>query len=244
MEVLKAYLKAARSLFLPGVLFHFLWPGLLAGLLWFLGLYWGLGPAIEGLKGLLSSLPHPAWLSGGFFGALGNWAVGLLIVSVSGLLAIVLAVLIVASISLPLMLDHVARKEYAELEMRLGGSIGGSVWNVVKALVLLLVALVICLPLFFVPGGGLAVMLGLSAWFNLRCFRYDALMNHADKAEMRRIPASRRFALFGVGLIGALLCLVPVLNLLSPALCGLAFTHYLLSALREERNGNGRFPKA
>lgn len=237
MSVLKAYLRAARSLLLPGVLWHFLWPAVLAVLLWGLGLYWGLVPATEGIKALIGELPRLGpWLAQGFGGAATGWLLSLLLVLLAGFMAFVFAILLVAVVSLPMMLDTVARTEYADVEMRRGGSLWGSGWNAVSALILLLVVGFICLPLLFVPGCGVIVMLGLSTWFNQRCFRYDALMNHADAAELRRIPARRRLALYGLGLTGALLCFVPVLNLLSPALSGLAFTHYLLAALREERS--------
>ena len=38
-----------------------------------------------------------------------------------------------------------------------------------------------------------------------------------------------------VGLLGAVMAHIPVLNLFAPALSGLAFVHYLLSALRVSR---------
>ena len=51
----------------------------------------------------------------------------------------------------------------------------------------------------------------------------------------RTLPASQSGGLFGVGLFGAVLAHVPFINLFAPALAGLAFVHYLLSALRLAR---------
>jgi hypothetical protein len=60
-------------------------------------------------------------------------------------------------------------------------------------------------------------------------------MAHADKFELKDLPARQSGGLFGVGLLGAVLAHVPFINLFAPALSGLAFVHYLLSALRVSR---------
>ena len=78
----------------------------------------------------------------------------------------------------------------------------------------------------------------LTAWMNQKAFGYDALMLHGDKQEMPRLRKRHSAALLGLGVGCALLAYVPVLNLFAPAFCGLAFVHYLLEALRRERNGH------
>jgi len=98
-----------------------------------------------------------------------------------------------------------------------------------------LVLLVLSLPLWLIPGVGLIISLVLTAWLNQRAFRYDALMAHADGFEMKDLPARHASGLFGVGLFGAVMAHVPLINLFAPALSGLAFVHYLLSALRVSR---------
>ena len=52
---------------------------------------------------------------------------------------------------------------------------------------------------------------------------------------MKALPAAQSGGLFGVGLLGAAMAHVPLINLFAPALSGLAFVHYLLSALRVAR---------
>ena len=116
-----------------------------------------------------------------------------------------------------------------------GGSQTGSIWNAMTSVLQFMVLLVLSLPLWLIPGAGLLISLLLTAWLNVRAFRYDALMKHADTYEMKQIPAEQSSGLFGVGLVGAAMAHVPVLNLFAPALSGLAFVHYLLSALRVAR---------
>jgi len=236
MPVAQAWLSAVRSLFSPGVLWHLFWPALLALLAWGLALYFGLGPIADGLTSWLAGLPWLGdWIAHGWLNVATGSALRLMLILLSVPFAFVFAVLLVALLALPLILDRVARIDYADLAQRGGGSMLGSAVNAIKALVLLVCAGLVCLPLLFVPGLGLLVILLLSAWFNVRCFRYDALMIHADVAELRRLPAAHRAPLFGIGLVGSALGLVPLLNLLAPILTGLAFTHYLLAALRSER---------
>ena len=111
----------------------------------------------------------------------------------------------------------------------------GSVWNALTSVIQFLVLLVLSLPLWLIPGAGLLISLLLTARLNQQAFRYDALMAHADKFELKALPASQSGGLFGVGLFGAVLAHLPFINLFAPALAGLAFVHYLLSALRLAR---------
>jgi uncharacterized protein involved in cysteine biosynthesis len=131
----------------------------------------------------------------------------------------------------------VAASDYADIARRNGGSQIGSVWNALVAVVVFLVLLVLSLPLWLIPGAGLLISLLLTAWLNQRAFRYDALMAHADAREMKDLPTEQASGLFGVGLLGAVMAHVPLINLFAPALSGLAFVHYLLSALRVARLG-------
>ena len=147
----------------------------------------------------------------------------------------VTAAFLVAAVALPLMLERVAATDYADIARRAGGSQVGSVWNALTSVLQFIVLLVLSLPLWLIPGAGLLISLLLTAWLNQRAFSYDALMAHADKFEMKALPAAQSGGLFGVGLLGAAMAHVPLINLFAPALSGLAFVHYLLSALRVAR---------
>ena len=79
------------------------------------------------------------------------------------------------------------------------------------------------------------IPLVILAWVNQRLLRYDALAEHADPQEMKRIFAQRRGALYVMGLLLALVAYVPLLGFFAPVLFGLAFIHYLLGALAAAR---------
>ena len=84
---------------------------------------------------------------------------------------------------------------------------------------------------------GLLLPLLLSAWLNQRAYRYDALMQHADRDEYRKLVGAHRGKLMLVGLGAGALNYVPLLNLFAPAFAGLAFVHYCLEGLRRMRAG-------
>ena len=235
--ILLSYLSALRSLGRPGVLWHLMWPTLAASLVWtgLLVASWGSLVALG--SGFITALPLVGdWLAtsdGALLVALLMFKIGLVLLALP--VIYVTAAFLVAAVALPLMLERVAATDYADIERRCGGSPIGSVWNALTSVVQFLLLLVLSLPLWLIPGAGLLISLILTAWLNQRAFRYDALMAHADAHEMKQLPAEHSGGLFGVGLLGAALAHVPLLNLFAPALSGLAFVHYLLSALRVAR---------
>lgn len=232
-QILLASTRALRSLIRRDIFWHLIWPTVAALALWGLVavLYWS--AAVTVVLDTLQGLPM-----------VGNWVAesGLapVLVSITLLMLLVPLVYVTASVlvavlALPFMLDRLAATDYRDLEMRHGGSLLGSVLNALVAVLLFLCVLVLSLPLWLIPGLGVAVSVLLSAWLNLRCYRYDALMNHADALELRRIARDRRGGMYALAIATALLAFVPLLNLLVPALTGLVFVHYLLEALRTER---------
>lgn len=240
-EIVVALARAGRSLVRRDVFWHLLWPGLLSMLIWTVLAVLAWAPLTEGLY---------AWISG--WSWVGDWlsaseataAVTLVLVKIAVALAFVplvyvTAALLVAAVALPLMLERVGRRDYADLEQRRGGSNLGSAWNSIVAGVLFLVALLLSLPFWLIPGVGLVASILLTGWLNQRAFGYDALMLHADRDELERLRSAQRAPMLLLGGAGAMLAFVPVINLIAPAYSGLSFVHYLLEALRRERLNHG-----
>lgn len=239
--VLLAMGRALRSLREPGILWHMLWPALLAILLWTLGAVWSWNIVVGAIMDAISTWP-----------LLGTWmnnseiATGtmLILVKIALVLALipliyVTAAMLVSLFALPMMLERVGVREYAELEQRHGGTNLGSVRTTLWAGLVFLFVLVISLPFWLIPGVGLVVSVGLTGWMNQRAFGYDALMLHADRDELRHLPRSRSEPMLLLGCGCALLAYVPLVNLFAPAFCGLAFVHFMLETLRRERAQRG-----
>jgi hypothetical protein len=145
------------------------------------------------------------------------------------------ALFILALFGMQKMVDYVASRSYPELERRRGGGVAGSGWNGVVALLGMLGLAVASLPLWLIPPLWPLIPIAVLGWGNQRLLRYDALAEHADRDEMSRIFRGRRATLYLLGALLALVAYVPLVGLLAPVAFGLAFIHYLLGALAQQR---------
>jgi uncharacterized protein involved in cysteine biosynthesis len=236
LGIFPAYARALRSLFLPSVLAHLLWPVLVAAGAWLAaGLaFWD--KLAWALAGSFHSAPSLTPATGPATQVAVATALKLALYLMSIPLALVTAMLLLEMVALPFILDRIAKQEYPELERRHGGSQWHSVRNTLVSFAIAAAALVLTLPLWLLPGAGIVVSLSLSAWLNYRSFRYDVLMNHADAQELSALPRAHRAQLLLMAAGAGLLTLVPVVNLLSVPFSGLSFAHYLLHALARARD--------
>ena len=246
-EVLKAYLRALKSLLTPGILWHLLWPTILAAAIWIVVAWISWDTVGAGVERLFAEVSWLNWI-------LQRWeasalAGAIFVKVVLGLLLIPLiygtALFIVAVFALPLMLERVAAKDYPELEKRSGGTLAGSIGNALLAVFVFLSGWILTLPLWLIPGMGLLLPVLLAGYLNYRGFSYDALAVHADAGEIETLLARERAQLYLVGIVAGLLAYVPVINLVAPAYAGLAFIHACLDLLRRERQqraGGGVVP--
>lgn len=225
--IARAYSLALRNLLQPAVLFHFLWPVIVAAIGWGMLGYFCWDPLAAVVAG---------WLAHGH-GAQPALAtslkVALYLMSVP--FALLTAVFVLELVALPFILEQVARREYPQLERRHGGSLGGSLRNTLRSFAIAAAVALVTLPLWLIPGAGVVVSVALSSWLNYRSFRYDVLMSHADADELVTLPRAHRTSLLTLAFGCGLLTLVPVANLLSVPVAGLSFAHYLLHALARAR---------
>lgn len=236
-EALSAFGRALRSLSRPAMIWHLVWPTLAALLLWgeLAWFFWD-----EASATLIGWFQEWTWLHQlmdrtQFVSVAALATANILLAILFVPLIYATALMLVALVALPLMLERVAPADYPDLQKRKGGSMAGSVWNSLYALLVYLAGWLVTLPLWLIPGAGLLLPVVLSAYLNQRAYRYDALMQHADAGEMNRLFRQERGGLWLVGIISGLLAYVPVVNLVVPAYAGLAFAHYCLSALRRMR---------
>ena len=145
------------------------------------------------------------------------------------------ALFILGVFGMQAMVDHVARRSYPTLERRHGGGIAGSIWNAFVALAGMALLAALSLPLWLAPPLWPVIALAILGWGNRRLLSYDALAEHADRAEMRRVLRGRRLPLYALGVLLALVAYVPFLGFVAPVAFSLAFIHYLLGALESVR---------
>jgi CysZ protein len=232
--ILDAMARALRDLLNLRVLWVVLWPMLVAGLLWMVlaVTFWrtfsgwiARGLDALGVQAWLSGL-EPLWLANGIQVVLH------LLLYVP--LVYLTALIITALFGMPALIRVVAERDYPELERANGGSLVGSLWNAAIAMLLFIALWIVTLPLW--PFGvGVIVPFIAAAYLNQRLFRYDALAEHASADEMATLFNSEHGGWWGLGLLTGLLQFVPLLNLLGPVFAALAFIHYGLARLQQQR---------
>jgi len=145
------------------------------------------------------------------------------------------ALLILSIFGMQAMVEHVASRACPELARRRGGSLAGSVWNGVVGLAGLIGLGLISIPFWIFPPLWPLIPIFILGWVNQRVLRYDALAEHADAREMLAVFRAHRGSLYLMGLVLALAAYIPLVGIFAPVLLGLAFIHYLLSALNAQR---------
>ena len=232
-DMLRALVDAAHSLLHPKMLAIVLWPMVLALTLWgvLAGLFW------DSWIGLLEGWLQPAqdFLSRHDFVWLASVMTVVFLILLVAPLALTTALFIAAVFAMPMMVRHVAGRDFPDLQQRHGGTLVGSVWNALVAIGVFCGLWLLTLPFWLLAGLGVLFSLLLTAYLNQRLFRYDALADHASPEEFEQILAQSGGQLYMLGLLLALLHYVPVLNLLSPIYTGLVYIHFGLGQLKRLR---------
>ncbi len=238
MKVLGALGYGLINAFHPRMLWLMVWPMLVALVIWGVAavVFW-MRLAVS-LAAILKQWLEPAL---GFirldFGDATLIAAHVILFLLFVPLVYVTALFILGVFGMQKMVDYVAERSFPQLERRRGGSVGGSMGNGLAALGGMLGLFVLSLPLWLIPPLWPLIPLGVLTWGNQRLLRYDALAEHADRAEMARIFRERRGGLYTLGFLLALLAFVPLVQFLGPVVFGLAFIRYGLGTLIELRYG-------
>lgn len=222
------------------MLWLMVWPLIVALIVWVtLGvLYWS--QAAAWLQAELQQSAAYQWtVSTWPFSLIAAWLGWLLLLLLFVPLVLVTTVLIIGVVSMPVMVRHVSERDYPALERRKGGSFAGSLWNAIAGLFLFLLLLLVTAPLWLVPPLWPFLPLLLLGFLNQRVFRYDALAEHASRAELVEVIRRWRGEMFLLGVVLALIGHIPLLGLFMPVFAGLAYIHYCLDRLGQVRGEAG-----
>jgi uncharacterized protein involved in cysteine biosynthesis len=208
-------------------------PLLVAAIVW-------TGIAIAGWHPLTDALAR-------FFGATNDaswWqriAADVIAVLIFATLAAATALTAVAVLAMPVIVRTVAARHDPALAAMRGGTFAGSLGNAVFALVIFVPLWLVSLVLLFVPPIYALASLVLNAWLTQRMFRYDALAEHAARAEIAAVIERSRTRLMGLGLALSPLSLIPLVNIfVLPIYAGIAFTELCLAELQALRASTPR----
>lgn len=233
--VMEALVKSLHDLREPRVLALGLVPPFAAFAVW-AGLAWAYADDwARTVANWIATTPWLAWVNDWGLFWLFIWASGIAAIALLLPVMLITAALVTDIVAMPVLVPLVGARHYPRVKPLKGGTVAGSVWNATAAILTFAALWLITLPLWLTGVGALVLPPLLSAHFNQRMFRYDALSEHATPAEYEAIVRGAGGRLYGLGLALAALLYVPLFNLAVPVLSALAFTHLCLAELARLR---------
>jgi hypothetical protein len=232
-EVIAAFTRALRDMTRADVLWHAVWPPLLSLAIWFAVAFsvWADGVAL--MARIVPQLPWSGWEW------VSQWAAVFLLLAAFVALTYFSVVFLVAVFALPRLINLVALRDYPDLGRHGENVFWGSLGNTLGAGAVFIAGSLAMLPLLLIPGALLVLPLLWGAWLNQRTFRFDALAEHATRAELSGLAGENRNRFLFAGLGTAAVAYVPLVNLLAPIFTALVFVHLGLAMLRRRRNEEG-----
>ncbi|AJP48100.1 hypothetical protein PG1C_05755 [Rugosibacter aromaticivorans] len=232
-ELLAAFGKATRDLTRGDILWHVLWPPVVAAAFWgILGFFiWAHGLML--MTQIVPQLPWSGWEW------VAHWAAVFLLLAAFASLIYLTALFLVAVVVLPYLIIYVAARDYPDLVRHGENAFWRSLINTLVAGCVFLFGGLLSLPLLLIPGVVLVLPLFWTAWLNQRTFRVDALAEHATAAELTQLVNDKKSTFYLAGTGCALLAHVPLIQLVVPVLTALVFVHLGLAALRQQRQLRG-----
>jgi CysZ protein len=233
--VIAAFNSALRDLREPRVLALALVPPLAAIAVWAV-LAWAYADDwARWVADWIATTPWLTWIRDLGLSSVFVWASGIAAFALLIPVMLITAVLVTELVAMPVIVPLIGERHYPRIERLRGGTVAGSLWNAAATTAMFAALWLITLPLWLTGIGALVLPPLLSAYFNQRMFRYDALAEHASAAEYEMIARGSGRRLFLLGLVLAALYYVPLVNLVVPVLSGLAFTHLCLAELARLR---------
>lgn len=174
--------------------------GLLAALL---GFFWW-DSAVLWLQNALERASWLQWLWGwmGTSTATASAvAAGVLLVLMASPVLVMVALAIVAVVMTPTMVELVAQRRFVHLERKRGGGVVSSALWALSSTAIALGALVLSVPLWLVPPMIVVLPPLIGGWLTYRVMTFDALAEHASKAERQTIFHTHRYRLMLMGIV-------------------------------------------
>ena len=240
--VTQAFGRAVKSQLHPRMLFAMLLPFLIMFVGAIVLLLVALGPLTTWLDQQLTEsalvLQADQWLvSLGLFSLLSLkvWILPItsvvILLPVSGILGLAVAAVCV----MPIVISHLSSTTYAGLRREGRNSFVVSLWNAVWVSILFTLGWLVTLPLWLVPPLGLFVSVFWWTFAFSRMMRIDAIVEHASPAERKLLLERHGTAFWMIGLICALINLIPPAWIFLPVFSGLVYTLFGLGALARLR---------
>ena len=259
--ILDSFWRAMAYCLHKRVILSSLFPLLLMTLMvWALG-YFFWADAVVWTQGMLKGVSWLngiwQWMEGHGLGSAPEVIAPVLLVLCVTPIIVVISLLLVSLWMTPALVDLVAQKRFPELEKKHGGTALASVFWSLGSTAIAIVALLVSVPLWFLPPLVVVIPPLIWGWLSYRIMAFDALADHASKAERRSLFVRYRYGLMMMGVvcgflgaapgivwasgiifIAAFWVLIPLaiwIYALVFAFSSLWFAHFCLSALQRLR---------
>lgn len=263
--LLDSFWRALAYCLRPRVVVLSLLPLLLTSVLALLLGYFYWQPAVQGMRawltgpGLLGTVW--GWLQGWGLGQATDYIAPLMLAVLATPVLVLVSLLAVALLMMPALVKLVAGQRFAQLERQHGASLLASLAWSTGSTALAMIVLLVSIPLWFVPPMVLVLPPLIWGWLTYRVMAFDALAEHASKAERKAIFLRHRTSLLMMGVVcgflgaapavvwasgvvfaAAFLVLIPVaiwIYTVVFAFSALWFIHFCLAALERLRAAPG-----
>ncbi|MBN3762746.1 EI24 domain-containing protein [Burkholderia sp. Ac-20365] len=214
-DLLRSFGRALSSVLHPRMLWLTFMPFAASAIVWGVVLWYSWQTLIGATRGWLESWPLTTTLYGLFdwlgFSSLHAAVAPFIVIAVAIPLIVVTVLLLIATLSMPAVIKHLSKRQFAGLEMRRGGTFAGSLVHSVWTTLVCLLVLVITLPLWLIPPFFALIPPLLWGWLTYRVMTYDALSLHATAEERRALVRQHRLPLLLIGVASGLLGSLPTL---------------------------------
>ena len=214
-DLLRSFGRALSSVLHPRMLWLTFMPFAAATIVWGVALWFSWQTLIGATRSWLESWPLTTTLYGLFdwlgFSSLHAAVAPFIVIAVAIPLIVVTVLLLIATLSMPAVIRHLSKRQFAALEMRRGGTFAGSLVHSVWTTLVCLLVLVITLPLWLIPPFFALTPPLLWGWLTYRVMTYDALSLHASSEERRALVRQHRLPLLLIGVASGLLGSLPTL---------------------------------
>ncbi|ETD66575.1 membrane protein [Pelistega indica] len=174
-------------------------------------------------------------LGGWGFSTMSDWLAGLLSFISLTAIGIIIGLAAAAIMVTPLAVKYISAHYFPHLEKKGEHANSVSIYNAVKVSAIFIFGWLITLPLWFIPFMSIILSVFWGAYAFSHMSQVDAIVEHATAEERRYILTNHKKGFWFIGLVCALLTLIPFMGLVMPVFSIIVCTHYGLKALETYR---------
>jgi Etoposide-induced protein 2.4 (EI24) len=214
-DLLRAFVRAVASMLHPRMLALTFMPFLFAALGWGVFFWFAWQRLVDAVRGFLTDTGFGATLYRAFdwigLASLHAALAPFIVIMLTIPLLVVTVLLLIATMSMPLVVRHLSTRRFAALEARRGGTWYGSAAYALATTLMCVALIIVTLPLWLIPPLFAVIPPLLWGWLTYRVMTYDALALHASRAERVALMRRHRWPLLAIGLATGLMSTLPTL---------------------------------